>query len=125
MLDIYIALTSFLANHAKFRYNLPCVCTLYLHIFMMQVYVLSRLCIHHILPFLHKECKLAGSFLMLFESRTQLFLKNFATTCASEQSQFLSDMFLINVTKAFQPGKTSIIKQSKTIWRLVKYKIIF
>lgn len=90
----------------------------------MFVYVLSRLC-SHILPFLHKECKLAGSSLLLFEPRTQLSLKNFATTCASEQSQFLLDMFLINVTKAFQPDKTSVIKQLNTIRRLIKYKIIF
>lgn len=57
-------------------------------------------------PSLHNECKLAGNSLplFLFQPRTQLFLKNCETACASEQSQFPSDSFLINVTKAFQPG---------------------
>jgi len=80
-----------------------------IHIIFIIIYlrVLTLNRVLHVSPSLHNECKLAGSWLplfLLFQPRTQLSLKNFEIACASEQSQFPSDSFLINVTKAFQPG---------------------
>lgn len=94
---------------------------------MIDVYY-NCICLYA-LPFAHKEYKLFGrAFFSLFcRPRTQLSAKKFEMACASEQSQFSCDSFLITDVKAFQPRERQMAHKLKNSSKVAhdKYEILF